>query len=179
MTTSRSLFDRVFNATPDLQYRIQTTDWGCILYAMLKVEKGILLHWDAYTVQHLPEERIARDCLAHGLLSPRPYSTGQATDPSTFHCVMALYFDYCQKSGFDPTKLLHRSTETAMQWTEQVWLELLDSARWQGVVFPKVWRTHSVLALLVSLGSQRMKGLAVELCRTIIERGAAGKGASS
>ena len=128
-----------------------------LIDALLKTHGGV--HHLCATSPDFPgEELLTHLCLLHGKFSARPYVVGQPTDNSTYVCVMALFYDFCRRSGLDGTELLVKAyplSETAGQWDEVTWRRVLDGAEWQGMIFPSVWTNDALIGLFLSLIDQK------------------------
>ncbi len=96
--------------TPTLHYRFgQLRHCRRFMYvATVKVHLGVRHVVYRSAIQPTLEE-MARECLDHGTLCPRPYLVGQDSDGCASDCVFALLEDYCRKDGIDPTELMLRT----------------------------------------------------------------------
>src|SRR5258707_9144264 len=113
-------------------------------------------------------------CLQHGKFWAGPYVLGQATDNSTYMCVMALFYDFCRRSGLDGTELLVKAyplSEMADQWDAVTWSRVLYGAEWQGTIFPTAWTNDAAIGLFLSLIDQKRQRAPARLGLQSVRRG--------
>jgi hypothetical protein len=139
----------------DLTYP-QTDGGPFIVDAILKVQHGVRFLCESWPERPIPA-LITHRCARYGEFSARPYLLGQATDDSTLHCVLGLFYDFCRRHTLDATQLTLRAYpggEGAAHWDTASWRRVLDLAQWQGTRFPDTWTSQATLGLLLSLRSQ-------------------------
>jgi len=84
-----------------------------------------------------------------GIFSARPYQPGQACDGSITVCVLALFYRFCQEQGHLPNALIRAAFPK--QDILPDWTDIIASAQWQGVAYPKKWDSEANAGLLKSL----------------------------
>lgn len=103
-----------------------------------------------------------------GIFSRRPYHLGQACDGSITVCVLALFYRFCQEQGHLPNVLLKAAFPSQDMLPD--WTDLIASAQWQGVAYPKKWDSESSAGLLKSLHEINCHALAA-LVSDLVEGG--------
>ena len=84
-----------------------------------------------------------------GIFSSRPYQPGQACDGSITVCVLALFYRFCQEQGHLPNALIRAAFPKQDMLPD--WKDIITSAQWQGVAYPKKWDSEANAGLLKSL----------------------------
>jgi hypothetical protein len=84
-----------------------------------------------------------------GIFSARPYQLGQACDGSITVCVLALFYRFCQEQGHLPNALIRAAFPKQDMLPD--WTDIITSAQWQGVAYPKKWDSEANAGLLKSL----------------------------
>ena len=84
-----------------------------------------------------------------GIFSSRPYHPGQACDGSITVCVLALFYRFCQEQGHLPNALIRAAFPKQDMLPD--WKDIITSAQWQGVAYPKKWDSEANAGLLKSL----------------------------
>jgi hypothetical protein len=84
-----------------------------------------------------------------GIFSPRPYQLGQACDGSITVCVFALFYRFCQEQGHLPNALIRAAFPKQDMLPD--WTNIIASAEWQGVTYPKKWDSKANAGLFKSL----------------------------
>jgi hypothetical protein len=112
---------------------------------LLKVEGGVrhlVARYARYDIAQITKD------LSEAHFSPRPYVLEQACDGSIDDCVHALFFNFCSKKGIDPVATYR------MAYPEDNppdYGEVLKSAEWEGVKYPKRWDKKAFAGLIESL----------------------------
>ena len=125
--------------------RSSNGDYPYLADGLLKAEGGVrhlVMRYRRYDLAQVMKD------LNEGHFSPRPYVLGQACDGSIDDCVHALFFNFCSKRGIDPVATYK------MAYPEEDppdYSEVLKSAEWEGVKYPKRWDKKAFAGLIESL----------------------------
>lgn len=133
-----------------------------VIEAFLKVSGGV--KYAVWRQTEQPEAHEIRSVLAgHPMTSPRPYVLGQACDGSITSCVVALFAEWCARTGRDPVALMKRAYPDETDWSTASFAESRERAEWEGVSYPEAWGLLEQNGLISSLTAINYHALCSEV----------------
>jgi hypothetical protein len=134
--------------------RVNVTTWrrGNVHRVEVTAKDGDQVRWFGTQVEAPPSlSQVLAVCEAHGEILVRPFALGAPFDAAAWPCIAALVRHCLTRLGADVLDIVRPATTEEVIVTSGALARAAAVGEWQGVVYPKAWRTAEVQRLCAYL----------------------------